>query len=284
MNRAISQIVYRPSGRSADLTITFRMGIGGLPFFRANQYGMYDFVASSASPPSLDNATTLATSSDGAFCGMRSYLASITSEAEQEHLEDVMMTADNAGWRSGRIGAAVGAGQRFEWVSTPQVGLPFWVGTGVTGQPYDAASGQPAPSVSTSILEYDQHPLRNGHRKRRLMQNDDPAIGYRYSNWAGGSDTISCDTRSGVPPAQQAPVCEPLQTADGTGVAIHGHLGGEGTWFASPGANPVCDPTRQHSVCGYYREFDQTGLAASVILARSTTVNMGRFREFCLTP
>lgn len=116
------------------------------------------------------------------------------------------------------------------------------------------------------------------------MQNDDPVINYRYSNWAGGTDSISCDTRSGVPPVQQTAVCEPRQIADGTGVAIHGHLGGEGTWFASPGANPVCDPSLEHSVCGYYREFDQAGLPASVILARSTTVNMGRFREFCGAP
>ena len=88
-NRAISQLLYRPTGRSADATITFRMGIGGLPFFRGNQYGMYDFVEASAPTPSFDNATTMATSSGGAFCGMRSYLASITSEAEQKHIEDV---------------------------------------------------------------------------------------------------------------------------------------------------------------------------------------------------
>ena len=27
-------------------------------------------------------------------------------------------------------------------------------------------------------------------------------------------------------------------------------LNGEGTWFGSPGATPVCDATRQHSICG----------------------------------
>ena len=52
---------------------------------------------------------------------------------------------------------------------------------------------------------------------------------------------------------QQAPVCEPLQVGDGTGVAIHGHMNGEGKWFGSPNATPVCDATRQHSICGYYR-------------------------------
>ena len=283
-NRVIGQVLYRPTGRSADATITFRMGLGGLPFFEVGKYRMYDFQAASASPLAFDNATTLATSSGGAFCGMRSYLASITSEAEQEHLEDVMMTADTAGWQSGWIGATVNANQTFEWVSKPQAGLPFWVGAGVTGRPYDIATGQPAPVNSASVFEYDQDPSRTGHRKRRLMQNDDPAAVYRYGNWAGGNDTTSCDTRSGVPAVQQAPVCEPLQVGDGTGVAIHGHMNGEGTWFGSPGATPVCDATRQHSICGYYREFDDIGLPASMSLARSITVNMDRFREFCLAP
>ena len=116
------------------------------------------------------------------------------------------------------------------------------------------------------------------------MQNDDPAAIYRYGNWAGGTDATSCDTRSGVPPVQQAAVCEPLQVGDGTGVAIHGHMNGEGTWFGSPGATPVCDGTRQYSICGFYREFDDVGLPASISLARSITVNMARFREFCLAP
>ena len=283
-NRVISQILYRPTGRSAESTITFRMGIGGLPFFESNRYRMYDFVSASASPPAFDNATNLATSSSGAFCGMRSYLASITSEAEQEHIQDVMLTGDSAGWQSGWIGATVKAGQTFEWVSTPQAGLPFWVGQGVTGRPYEIGTGQPALAGSASVFEYDQAPARTGHRKRRIMQNDNPSVVYRYGNWAGGNDTTSCDSLSGIPLSQQAPLCEPLQTGDGTGVAIHGHLNGEGTWFSSPGASPVCDPARHQSLCGYYREFDETGLPPSMSLAKSITVNMGRFREFCLAP
>ncbi|MEC8550473.1 MAG: hypothetical protein VXY93_08260 [Pseudomonadota bacterium] len=157
-------------------------------------------------------------------------------------------------------------------------------GGGVTGRPYDIATGKPAPVNSASVFKYDQDLSQTGHRKRRLMQNDDPAAVYRYGNWAGGTDATSCDTRSGVPPLQQAAVCKPLQVGDGTGVAIHGHMNGEGTWFGSPGATPVCDGTRQYSICGFYREFDDVGLPASTSLARSITVNMDRFREFCLAP
>ena len=69
-----------------------------------------------------------------------------------------------------------------------------------------------------------------------------------------------------------------------TGVAFNGHMNREGTWFGSPGATPICDATRQHSICGYYREFDDIGLPASMSLARSITVNMDRVREFCLAP
>ena len=168
-NRAFSQTLYRPTGRSSDATITFRMGIGGLPFFEAGRYRMFDFVAMTSSPPTFDNATTLAASSGGAFCGMRSHLASISTEAEQEHLEDVMMTGGAAGWQSGWIGAAVNSAQTFQWVAGPQTGLPFWVGNGIAGLPYVVSTGLPAAVNSATTFEYDQYPTRTGHRKRRLM-------------------------------------------------------------------------------------------------------------------
>ena len=283
-NRIFGQILYRPTGRSSEATITFRMGIGGLPFFESGNYRMFDFVAMSSSPPTFDNATTLATSSGGAFCGMSSYLASISSEAEQEHLEDVMMTDGSAGWRSGWIGAAVRSGRTFQWVTGPQAGLPFWLGDGTSGQPYEISTGRPAAVNSATTFEYDQDPSRAGHRKRLLMQNDNTPTVYRYSNWAGGNDATSCDSRLGPPVAQRALLCEPRQSAGGTGVAIQGHQNRVGTWSAIPGATTVCDATQDNSICGYYREFEQAGLPASVTLAKSFTMNMGRFREFCLAP
>ena len=116
------------------------------------------------------------------------------------------------------------------------------------------------------------------------MQNDHTPTAYRYTNWAGGNDAVSCDSKLGVPVSQQASLCEPRLSADGTGVAIQGHQGRDGTWSALPATTAVCDASLDQSICGYYREFEEAGLPASVTLAKSFTMNMGRFREFCLAP
>ena len=198
-NRIFSQTLYRPTGRFSDATITFRMGIGGLPFFEAGNYRMYDFVEMASSPPAFDNATTLASSPGGAFCGMQSHLASISTEAEQEHLEDVMKTTGTTGWQSGWIGAGVTSAQTFQWVTGPQAGLPFWFGTASSGNAYELSTGQPSMSSYTTTFQYDQFSSRTGHRKRLIMQNDNTPTAYRYTNWAGGNDTVSCDSKLGVP-------------------------------------------------------------------------------------
>ena len=281
-NRVISQTLYRPGGRSSDATITFKLGVGALPFFDGADYRMHDFVETSP-PLAFDNASASATSSGGALCGMRSYLATITSEAEQDHLEDVMVTSSAGTWRSGWIGGAISQGQTFEWMSPPQTtATPFWQGNGVTGLPYDVATGQRASVNAATFFEFDQKPGVSGHRKRILVRAEGTApIRYRYTNWAGGTDTDSCDSRSGVSTTQRAQLCEPLITADGTAVAIHGHLGRDGTWVSAPRGTATCDATQNHSICGYYREFDTVGLPTGTLLGRKLTVNMDRFREFC---
>ena len=121
-----------------------------------------------------------------------------------------------------------------------------------------------------------------GHRKRVLVREEGTApIRYRYTNWAAGTDDDSCDSRSGISKTQRAQYCEPMTLADGAAVAIHGHLNRDGTWVSMPGSTVACDATTNHSVCGYYREFDSVGLPAGTVLGAKLTVNMDRFREFC---
>ena len=112
-------------------------------------------------------------------------------------------------------------------------------------------------------------------------RNGTPTARYRYTNWAGGTDTNTCDSRSGVSTTQRAQLCEPRLAANGSAVAIHSHMGRDGTWVSMPGTTAQCDPNQSDSICGYYREFDSTGLPAGVILGEKLTVNMDRFREFC---
>lgn len=289
-NRVISQTLYRPKGQSrisgspqsSDATITFRFGIGGLPFFEGVTYSLHEFVT--ASPPmNFDNATVAAQSSTGSPCGMRSYLAAITSEAEQDHLEDVMMSGSSGVWQSGWIGGVIRQGQTFAWeVPTQTTPMPIWQGTGVAGYPYDMMTGQRAPASAASSFEFDQKPGITGHRKRMLIRREGAnTTRYRYTNWMGGTDTESCDSRSGISAARRGQLCEPLVTANGTAIAVHGHMNRDGTWVSMPGSITTCDSSQNHSVCGYYREFDTVGLPAGTVLGQKLTVNMERFREFC---
>lgn len=43
-----------------------------------------------------------------------------------------------------------------------------------------------------------------------------------------------------------------------------------------------CDENQNHSICGFYREYDTGGEASSNSLAEQVTVDMSRLREFCL--
>ena len=72
----------------------------------------------------------------------------------------------------------------------------------------------------------------------------------------------------------------------GEGVAIYGHKDREGTWFSAPAEAQKCDATwehstREHSICGYYVEFEEPEGENPVKFAHQVTLDMGRFREFC---
>ena len=45
-----------------------------------------------------------------------------------------------------------------------------------------------------------------------------------------------------------------------------------------------CDPTREHSICGYYVEFEEPEGENPVKFAHKITLDMERFREFCQSP
>ena len=53
-----------------------------------------------------------------------------------------------------------------------------------------------------------------------------------------------------------------------------------------PGSRPnaeaqKCDATREHSICGYYVEFEEPEGENPIKFAHQVTLDMGRFREFC---
>jgi len=293
--RLMVNTLYLPSGRSSDATVTFNFGVGALPFFEGGQYRMYDFAerkipqGPGLKPRSLDfsNALLEAQSNTRKFCGMRSYLATITSEAEQNHLGKVMKITGNGQWKSGWIGARTDHSRIFEWVDGPEAVQPFWKGNSVSGGPFDIPSN--SFGKSHDKFEIDRQPSFDGnHLHMRMLTGTEPWK-FRYTNWGGGKEadlpwfpaTHSCDTGS---PTRSTSKCEPVLTTPGHAVAIHGHQRRGGGWFTSHESLATCNEADAQSVCGYYREYDQVGKEADARIGAQVTLKMDRFREFCLTP
>ena len=297
--RIMANTLYLPTGRASDATVTFNFGVGGLPFFKDGEYRMYDFAERNTKPTpgakadSLDFDTAMqeARTYNTLFCGMRSHLATITSEDEQLHLEKVMKISSHAGWKSGWIGARVDAGGIFKWIDGAEDGQEFWIDNGISGFPYDELRGAFAydgDGRPIDRFEIDRLPSFTGnHRQMKIL----PGIHdrrFRYTNWGGGKerepwfpDTYSCD---GLSSSRDASKCEPVSIGSQTAVAIHGHRRRGGGWFTNPETTRHCDEAAQHSVCGYYREFDHVGKEADARIGAQVTLKMNRFREFCLTP
>ena len=91
-------------------------------------------------------------------------------------------------------------------------------------------------------------------------------------------EEYSCDAQSLSIPVRK---CQPSSGMPGEGIAIYGHINREGTWFSVPNRAQKCDATREHSICGYYVEFEEPDGETPIKFAHQTTLDMGRFREFC---
>ena len=136
-----------------------------------------------------------------------------------------------------------------------------------------------------TLFEYDTRPNYGGNRRRLLVQPNRINQSFLFTNWAGGKEysaedpeEYSCDSQS-----QNIPVgkCQPSSGMPGEGVAIYGHKDREGTWFSVPAEAQKCDATREHSICGYYVEFEEPEGENPIKFAHQVTLDMGRFREFC---
>ena len=221
--RVIGQVLYRPGGLSSDKTVTFRFGVGGLPFFEGNTYHMHDFVKPSV-PLSFDNASIAAAAPSAQFCGMRSYLAAITSEAEQEHLEDVMKTSVSRVWQSGWIGGTVKQGQVFEWITPPQSTISqFWRGNGATGQRGFPMMGSPVNS-----------------RRQALYPSSNSIINRLYPVTASA---LSCRIATALPRRDIATQTGPVERIGTPVTAVQGSARRSVRSFVSRGSRRMARPS-----------------------------------------
>lgn len=194
------------------------------------------------------------------------------------------MVADTPGWQSGWIGGRVLPNNVFSWVTGPLAEqVPFWHGTGQSGRPYGTSNGQMSNTAGLSFFDYDPLPQFGGNRRQIIAQSTNDS--FRFANWAGGkeeqpTDTqkYDCDTTNPRPPPGG---CQPASSRTGDGVAIYGHKDRNGTWFSVPNVAQRCDPTAEHSICGYYVEFEEPAGEDPMKFAHQISLDMSKFREFC---
>ena len=296
--RAMAMTLYRPSGRSSDSTVSFSFGVGGLPLFRDEKYRFFRFVHQTGeggeqNAINYDTAVSTARSREDA-CGMQSYLATIVTEEEHDHLEKTMMIRETPGWQSGYIGGRVTEYDTFRWVTGPAAERSaFWFGLGTEGLPYLADNDNPhlhsnnerGDMAGRRFFEFDPKPDFGGNRRRVLVQPTRNDQSFLFTNWAGGKEYSAedpedyyCDTGDPNIPANW---CQPASATPGDGVAIYGHKNREGTWFSVPSEAQKCDATQEHSICGYYVEYEEPAGETPVRFAHQVTLDMDQFRDFC---
>ena len=190
-----------------------------------------------------------------------------------------METGPEGGVRSGWIGAKVGIQQQIGWVSDPDSSrnFLFWRGDGVDGEPYNAASDC-ANRVQTQDLWLS---LTNTPRKPGIANDHLSSMGcwklFGLPTGLAVTTPIDCSSSGGSHTSQRRQICEPIDLAVGSGVVLNGHLQRRGTWSTAPDVNRQCDENQNHSVCGFYREYDTGGEAATTTLAEQVTVNLSGF-------
>lgn len=275
---------------------TFRMRAdcmsrGGLPLFRDDKYRFFRLVHQTGeggeqNAINYDTAVSTASSREDA-CGMQSYLATIVTEEEHDHLEKTMMIRETPGWQSGYIGGRVTEYDTFRWVTGPAAERSaFWFGLGTNGLPYLATNKERGDVAGRRFFEFDPKPNFGGNRRRLLVQPTRNNQSFLFTNWAGGKEYSAedpedyyCDTDDPNVPASW---CQPASAMPGDGVAIYGHKNRAGTWFSVPSEAQKCDATQEHSICGFYVELVEPETERDPIrFAHQVTLDMDQFRDFC---
>lgn len=293
--RALQTAIYRPRNSIYKQFETFTFGLGGAPKMLNGAPHFYDFVLSKGERQSIRGylhtyniAQTEAQTLDAGFCGMPSHLATLTSEAENQHLTRVT-TAAHGDMQSGWLGAWIDdtdRSQSFKWRAGPDNGTTFWQGSGQSGSAIiDDANKAASRPVGPRILKkigVDHLPQNRSNSYRRIIFAVDGSE-LRFTDFAFGYPTNNCNLSSRN--------CQPSMMGSGKiFLTIQGDPASGGLWYSYPEngfpgltIKPYCLTNALGTkICGHYRELSGTPtLDPTAIMAEPVKVNMERFAEFC---
>ena len=197
-----------------------------------------------------DDAKTAAASDAKKYFGVRGYLATLTSHAENKFL--ATRFNDNGGPPSGWLGASDSASEgQWKWVTGPENGRRFWKNNGSNGQ-YITGSGNGAGTphtVSKSCVNQTQAWNNSGHGSNDIYRltygytetlnaNGVPSNNRRFANWSCYNNSTGY---------------EPNDAGGEDRLQMTGSAKGGGMWNDLPNSRPSGDGV--YNVKGYYIEY-----------------------------
>ena len=261
---ALQSVAYRPLGTNYTTNKRLLFALGYLPFKSGDDYHYYDFV-------SVDEGQTMdwrvgyteARSDAMRFCGMRGYLATVTSVEENSFLTDRFLTS-SGGLPRGWLGASDNMTEgTWTWRDGPEAGQQFWDGL---------AGGKPVKSDGTIPLtsEYVTSIVSMVGLDYRVERPVSSSVKLRYHRWSNGepNDSWSAD---GL-------------TLDEHYLQVCGLPAGNGVWNDLPPDRPCQtnnDGVDPYRVCGYYLEYGGRAGEVDPGLVLERSFDISKQREYC---
>lgn len=275
---ALNQLAYRPTSDNYIAEKKLVISLGYLPLKIGGAYHFYDFVELPLHTQ-VDWEASRDNASQTKFCGMTAYLATVTSQTENDFLIKKFRKADGsvpAGWLGGSDKAVRG---KWVWVDgSPEAGDVFW-DEAHGGRPIrtDNITASTSEFVAANISVPGSVPASF---KRRLTSKVPGGPQLRFQYFSQNEPNEACPACNGDPNN------EPY-------LQIVGNVAGNGLWNDLPD-EPEENAASIHYKCGYenyrygpcgfYIEFGGHGGHGDntlnvIVLEKS--IDLSKQREFC---
>ena len=271
---AMQNVAYKPTSTSYSTFKNIMFGVGQLPFEIDGEYHYYEFVTPRAS--NFAAARAAATADSNMLCGKRGYLATVTSQAENDFLADRFLDADG-NWPRGWLGGSdSGTEGKWIWLDGPEANQRFWQGQGADGDPIfedgmddgERAVGPGTGGANEWNVQYIDlnTSLSNDLRRTVVTKDVTESRELRFSNWAELEPNNCC---GGVEHWLQ----------------IAGIKWGHGLWNDMSTDRECNTSLTNHQakfdVCGYYVEWGGSDNDTDIVLADVVTVDLAKHRAVC---
>gem|GEM_PF-1822962 len=252
--------------------------LGDLAFDTGTGFHFYDFYKATKSPYGYSDAFTETAKLPDSKCGLKPYVATITSAEEQDFIQQKMhYSSVHKGWESGWIGGSASPTNGWAWDSGPEAWQKFW-----QGGPFDYGiqKSDDAELRVTSVAPEQVDPLYSTvpdrvafRRKKNVWSN--PLDEFHYNNFSYG--LLGSDTRNDP---KNLGYCQPLQSRFQTRLGTVGGPG-QGLWFAMSDNLYPCRGKWLFSICGHYFEWGGMSNDPDITIANRVAVDVATHREYC---